>query len=53
MKVEASGFRGRIDWGLIAAWAGLVAIGTVAILSTASPLPHYGQIIQRHFLAVG
>ncbi|MBI5594993.1 MAG: rod shape-determining protein RodA [Elusimicrobia bacterium] len=53
MKIESSGFRGRIDWGLIAAWAGLVAIGTVAILSTASPLPHYGQIIQRHFLAVG
>ncbi|MBI3297700.1 MAG: rod shape-determining protein RodA [Elusimicrobia bacterium] len=53
MKVEGGSFRGRVDWALIGAWAGLVLIGTVAILSAASPLPHYGQILQRHFLALG
>lgn len=53
MKVEGGSFRGRIDWALIGAWGGLVLIGSVAIFSAASPLPHYGQIMQRHFLALG
>lgn len=45
--------RGRVDWVLIGAIMGLVLIGSVAILSAASPLPHYSQIIQRHFMALG
>lgn len=53
MKVEGGSLRGRVDWWLIAAIGGLVTLGTVAILSAASPLPHYAQIIQRHFLALG
>lgn len=46
-------FKGRVDWAMIGALAGLLAIGTVAILSAAAPLPHYPQIVQRHFLALG
>ncbi|MDE2292598.1 MAG: rod shape-determining protein RodA [Elusimicrobia bacterium] len=53
MKTETGSLRGRVDWALIVAWGGLLALGTVAILSAASPMPRYPQIMQRHFLAMG
>ena len=53
MKSEHSFIRGRVDWMLVGAVLGLLAIGTVAMLSAASPLPHYSQILKRHFLALG
>ncbi|MFA5140720.1 MAG: FtsW/RodA/SpoVE family cell cycle protein [Elusimicrobiota bacterium] len=53
MMPEYGQLRGRVDWTLVIAVAGLVAIGTMGILSAASPLPYYAQIVQRHFLAVG
>jgi rod shape determining protein RodA len=45
--------RGRVDWMLVGAAIGLVALGTMGILSAASPLPNYGPIVQKHFAAVG
>ena len=39
MMPEYGQLRGRVDWTLVIAVAGLVAIGTMAILSAASPLP--------------
>lgn len=45
--------KARIDWMMVGALLGLIAIGSVAILSAASPLPTYSQIIQKHFLALG
>lgn len=47
-----SGMRSRVDWGFVAAVAGLALLGSLALLSAASPLPHYTQVIQRQFLAV-
>jgi len=41
-----------MDWGFVAAAGGLALLGTVAILSAASPIPYYGQIVQRHFIAL-
>ncbi|MFA6030976.1 MAG: FtsW/RodA/SpoVE family cell cycle protein [Elusimicrobiota bacterium] len=43
--------RGRVDWLLVGSAAGLVAIGTLAILSAASPLPYFGKLLEKHFLA--
>ena len=45
--------RGRVDWILAGATAGLVAIGTLGILSAATPLPHFGTIVLKHSAAVG
>lgn len=45
--------RSRFDWGLALAVAAMIVIGTLSIISAASPLPHYGQILRRHFLALG
>lgn len=53
MKVEHGSLHGRIDWLLAGSIAGLLIIGTVAILSAASPLPYYSSVIQKHFLALG
>ncbi|PCI36986.1 MAG: hypothetical protein COB53_07725 [Elusimicrobia bacterium] len=53
MKSEHGFIRVRVDWGLVGAMLGLLAIGTVAILSAASPLPYYSAILQKHFLALG
>ncbi|MEE8424790.1 MAG: rod shape-determining protein RodA [Elusimicrobiota bacterium] len=53
MRAEHGGPRTRIDWVLVGTVTALVLIGTVAILSAASPLPHYDQIRQRHFMALG
>lgn len=43
--------KGRIDWVLVGAILVLVAIGTVAILSAAAPLPVYSRILEKHFIA--
>ena len=47
-----SGGKSRFDWGFIATVAGLVLMGTLAVFSAANPLPYWGQIIQRHILAL-
>ncbi|MBI4346022.1 MAG: rod shape-determining protein RodA [Elusimicrobia bacterium] len=55
MRAESGSFRSRMDlgtWALLFSALGLVLIGSVAILSAASPLPHYGRIIHVHFTAV-
>lgn len=44
--------KGKIDWWFVGAAAGLLIIGTIAMLSAASPMPYYPQIIQRHFAAM-
>ena len=51
IRAEA-GIKGRVDWTFVFAAGGLLAMGAVAMLSAASPLPYYMQIIQRHFAAV-
>lgn len=51
IKAE-TGLKGRVDWVFIFASAGLVLLGTVAMLSAASPLPYYAALVQRHFFAV-
>lgn len=51
VKVEA-GIKGRVDWAFILAAGGLLAMGAIAMLSAASPLPYYAQIVQRHFAAL-
>jgi len=53
MKWESGSLQGRIDWVLIGSVAGLLIIGTIAILSAASPLPFYSMIIKKHFIALG
>lgn len=53
LRSEQGVLRGRVDWGMLVAVAGLVTVGTLAILSAAAPLPSYGAILQKHFLAMG
>ncbi|MBI4055289.1 MAG: rod shape-determining protein RodA [Elusimicrobia bacterium] len=43
----------HVDWRLAAAVLGLLALGTSAVLSSASSLPFYNQVMSRHFLALG
>ena len=52
IRAESPGLRSRMDWALAAAALGLCTIGTLAILSAASPLPYYGRVIQTHFIAL-
>jgi rod shape determining protein RodA len=47
-----SGGKSRFDWGFIATVFSLVLVGSLAVFSAASPLHHYGQVIQRHLLAL-
>jgi rod shape determining protein RodA len=47
-----SGGKSRFDWAFIAAVAGLVLMGSLAVFSAANPLPYYGQIVQRHLMAL-
>lgn len=47
-----TGVKGRVDWTLLLAAAGLVLLGTIAMLSAASPLPYYASLLQKHFIAV-
>ena len=53
MVVKAeTGVKGRVDWAFIFAGGSLVLIGTVVMLSAASPLPYYASLVQRHFVAL-
>lgn len=47
-----SAYRSRVDWAFILAVAGLTLLGTLAVISAASPLPYGTGIFQRHFLAL-
>lgn len=40
-----------MDWALVSSILGLVIIGSIAVLSAASPLPFYSRVIQTHFVA--
>lgn len=51
MRAE-TGVKSRVDWGLVAVVAGLLVLGTVAVMSAASPLFYYGSILKRHFIAL-
>ena len=51
-RAETPGLRSRMDWMLAAAVLGLCTIGTLAVLSAASPLPYYGRVVQTHFVAL-
>lgn len=44
--------RPRIDWVLVGAALGLLAIGTLVMLSAASLTAQYPQILRRHFIAL-
>jgi rod shape determining protein RodA len=50
---QAGAKKRRVDWMFLSAIAGLVCIGSIMILSSASPLPHFPAILHRHFLALG
>lgn len=55
VKAESGSFRNRMDlgtWALLLSALGLVLIGSISILSAASPLPYYSRIIQTHFTAL-
>lgn len=51
MRAE-SALKSRMDWLLAGSAFILIILGTISIWSAASPMPHQGQILQRHFLAV-
>jgi rod shape determining protein RodA len=51
MKAQA-GMSGRVDWTFVFAVIGLVAAGTVAMLSAASMTTMYSAILQKHFVAL-
>ena len=51
MRVS-SGLAGRVDWTFVAAVAGLLITGTLAMLSAASTTIYYSSIIQKHFIAL-
>ncbi len=48
-------WRGRLDMTFLAAVAGLLVVGSLAVVSAVRPMPHAGHIEIRHFaaLAVG
>lgn len=48
----SSGLAVRLDWTLVAAVAGLLVVGTLAMLSAASTTPYYSSILQKHFIAL-
>lgn len=50
-RVE-SGLKGRVDWAFVFAVIGLTLMGTIAVLSGATPLPYHEGIFQRHFIAL-
>lgn len=52
IRASEAGFKGRIDWAFVAAVGGLLILGTLSMLSAASPLPYYSSIVQRHFIAM-
>lgn len=44
--------KGRIDFLFIGAAVLLLSVGTIVMISAASPIPYYAQILHRHFLAL-
>ena len=51
IKVE-TGVKGRIDWPFVFAAMGLLVMGTITMLSAASPLPYFGALVRNHFVAL-
>jgi rod shape determining protein RodA len=51
MKVE-TGVKGRIDWAFMFAAIGLVTMGSLAVITAASPVPYYLSILRTHFVAL-
>ena len=47
-----SGLSGRVDWTYVAAVAGLIIAGSLAMLSAASTPSMYSAILQKHFIAL-
>jgi rod shape determining protein RodA len=47
-----SGLSGRVDWTFVAAVAGLVTAGTLAIMSAANGTLFYNAIVEKHFIAL-
>lgn len=47
-----SGLAGRVDWTFVLAVTGLVAAGTLAMLSAASTTGFYSAVLQKHFVAL-
>ena len=52
LKQPQPGMSGRVDWTFVFAVIGLVATGTIAMLSAASTTMYYSAIIQKHFIAL-
>jgi rod shape determining protein RodA len=49
---QQAGMSGRVDWTFVFAVVGLVATGTIAMLSAASTTTMYAAILQKHFIAL-
>lgn len=47
-----SALSGRVDWTFVAAVAGLVTAGTLAIMSAANGTSFYAAIVEKHFIAL-
>ncbi|MFI5350788.1 MAG: rod shape-determining protein RodA [Elusimicrobiota bacterium] len=52
LKQPQAGMSGRVDWTFVFAVLGLVATGTIAMLSAASMTTFYSAILQKHFIAL-
>jgi rod shape determining protein RodA len=52
LKAPQPGMSGRVDWTFVFAVIGLVATGTIAMLSAASTTMFYSAILQKHFIAL-
>ena len=52
LKQPQAGMSGRVDWTFVFAVLGLVATGTVAMLSAASTTMFYSAILQKHFISL-
>src|SRR5271155_1162901 len=52
LKQPQAGMSGRVDWTFVFAVIGLVATGTIAMLSAASTTAFYSAILQKHFIAL-
>ena len=52
LKQPQPGMSGRVDWTFVFAVIGLVATGTIAMLSAASTTMYYSAILQKHFIAL-
>lgn len=52
LRQPPAGMSGRVDWTFVFAVVGLVAAGTVSMLSAASATMFYSAILQKHFVAL-